>query len=240
VSFSAPAGSVAALTAATPPMQAREALRMRVPPQVLLSLALFAAAPAYAAEALATASNTAAAPGAQPSAGSAQIAFVSGNVAIYQLGQSDWARAAVDLPIASGAWLATDPQARAEIRLGADALAIANSTELNFANLRGQSRQIALSSGRIDVRVDQPARNPSDEIDIPGGAVWLNAPGAYDVSVGREGHPTRIAVFEGTARFAGGGLDQTIPAGNTLVLRKSGANLTGSVERATPDEFVKW
>ena len=231
---------------------------MRVLPQTVLALALLAV-PAYAAEAPATAPEAqspagSASPG-QPAgtgtpAGSAQIAFVSGTAAIYQLGQSDWTRAAADLPIASGAWLATDPKSRAEIRRGADALDLANGTEVNFADLHGQRLQVAMQYGRIEVRLHQPtqsqstqgqsAQGRSDEIDLPGGAVWLTAPGTYDISVGAAGQPSRIAVFDGSAHFAGGGVDQTIPSGNALVLRQAGANLTGSVARATPDEFARW
>ena len=207
---------------------------MRVPP-LILSLVLLAT-PAYAAEAPSAPASTGAAP---PAAG-AQIALVSGNVAVYQLGQTDWTRAAVDLPIADGGWLATDAKGRAEIRLGDDALDVGNGTQLNFANLRGKARQVGISFGRIDVRLREAAKNRSDEIDVPGGAVLLTAPGTYDVSVGGDGRPSRIAVFDGSARFTGGGLNQTITPGNALLLQRAGPNLSGSVERAVPDEFVRW
>jgi hypothetical protein len=100
--------------------------------------------------------------------------------------------------------------------------------------------QIALSRGRLNVHLHEFEKGESDEIDLPGGAVWLSAAGTYDVTVGTAGGRTRIAVFEGKARFAGGGLDQTIQAGYALVLQQAGANLTASVERAIPDEFADW
>ena len=56
--------------------------------------------------------------------------------------------------------------------------------------------------------------------------------------LGTEGQPTRIAVFEGSARFVGGGVDKTIKAGDTLVLSGNGPNLAAAVEKAAPDEFA--
>ena len=205
---------------------------MRIPLPIVLPLILLAA-PAFGAEAPSTAAN-------HSPTGVARIAVASGNVAIYQLGQTDWRRAAIDQPVASGAWLATDANSRAEIRLAGDAIDVADGTRLNLADLRGKVLQLAISQGRIAARLQQAGDRRSNEIDIPSGAVWLNAPGTYDVTVGTDGQPTRIAVFDGSARFAGGGLDQTIPAGNALVLRQAEANLAGSVEPAKPDEFVKW
>ena len=214
---------------------------MRVSPQILLSVALLAA-PAYAAQQPpAGAADQRPAPAAEPSARAPRIALVSGNVAVYQLGQADWSRAAADRLLASGDWLATDASGRAEIRLGGDALDVASSTQLNFVDLHQHSLQVAMSHGRVAIRLRQPGQGQNDEIDLPGGAVWLTVAGSYDVTVGTEGKPSRIAVFDGRARFAGGGLDQTIETGNALVLRQGdGAKLTASVERATSDEFVKW
>jgi hypothetical protein len=54
---------------------------------------------------------------------------------------------------AAGAWLATDPQSRAEIRVGADSLALSNDTQLDFAELHDKVMQIALAQGRIDLHV---------------------------------------------------------------------------------------
>ena len=46
-------------------------------------------------------------------------------------------------------------------------------------------------------------------------------------------------MFEGSARFAGGGIDTLVSAGDVLVL-SGGDTLSAAVERATPDEFVRW
>src|SRR5205823_2936678 len=77
-----------------------------------------------------------------PPARVGRVAFASGNVAVYQLGQTDWTKATVNLPVASGNWFATDKDARAELRVGPDSVDLANNTELNFADLREGVMQI--------------------------------------------------------------------------------------------------
>jgi hypothetical protein len=64
----------------------------------------------------------------------------------------------------------------------------------------------------------------SSAIDVPRGGVWLLQPGIYDVDSGGPDQPMRITVFEGSARFAGGGSD----------------TLSTAVEHATQDEFLRW
>src|SRR5215813_13050911 len=61
----------------------------------------------------------------------------------------------------------------------------------------------------------------------------------YDIDSGGPDQTTWITVFEGSARFAGGGIDTLVSAGDVLVL-SGGDTLLAAVERATPDEFVRW
>ncbi|HEX3536376.1 MAG TPA: DUF6600 domain-containing protein [Stellaceae bacterium] len=206
---------------------------MRIPAKILFPVALLAAVPAFA-------QTPAPSDQAAPPARVGRVAFASGNVAIYQLGQTDWSKATINLPVASGDWFATDQDGRAELRLGPDSVDLANNTELNFADLREGVMQIALSQGRIDLHLRDLPKGESDEIDLPVGAVWLLQAGIYDVALGGQGQPGRISVFEGSARFVGGGVDKTINAGEALVLNGNGANLAANVEKATQDEFASW
>jgi uncharacterized protein DUF6600 len=212
---------------------------MRVPIRTLLAL-LLVAAPAYAQKPAPAAPDQPPATDNAPPARVGRVAFVAGNVALYQLGQTDWTKAAVNLPVASGDWVATDPQGRAELRIGPDSFDLANNTELNFADLRDNVMQVALVQGRIDAHLRQLNKGESNEIDIPAGGVWLLEPGIYDIAVGTGAEPTRISVFEGSARFAGGKIDKTIKAGDVLVLTGTGDKLAATVERAAPDDFTKW
>jgi hypothetical protein len=79
----------------------------------------------------------------------------------------------------------------------------------------------------------------SSAIDVPRGGVWLLQPGIYDVDSGGPDQPMRITVFEGSARFAGGGIDTSINADDVLVVSGSDT-LSTAVEHATQDEFLRW
>src|SRR6516162_5840305 len=198
---------------------------MRVLAKSLLLLILLFAVPALAQV--------------EPPARVGRVSLVSGALAFYGPGDSDWSAAKVNLPVAADAWLATDPQSRAELRIGADSLDLANDTQLNFAELRDRVMQIALPQGRVDLHLRRLQQDETAEIDVPGGGVWPLRPGVYDIDSGGPDQPTRVTVFEGSAHFIGGGIDTLVNAGDALVLSGSGT-LTAAVEHAAPDEFVRW
>src|SRR4051812_39786826 len=120
----------------------------------------------------------------EPPARVGRVSIVSGTLAFFGPGDSDWSAARVNLPIAAGAWLATDPQSRAEIRVGPTSIDLANETQLKVAELRDKLMQLALTQGRLDMHVRHLNKNETTEIDIPRGGVWLLQPGVYDIDSG--------------------------------------------------------
>ncbi len=198
---------------------------MRFLAKTLLVFAFLSCAPAFAQE--------------EPPARVGRVSLVSGTLAFYGPGDTDWSSAKVNLPVAAGAWLMTDPQSRAEMRVGADSINLSNDTQLNFAELRDQVMQIGLTQGRIDLHLRRLKKDQRAQIDVPRGGLWLLQPGVYDIDSGHPDQPTRITVFEGSARFAGGGIDTLVNAGEMLVVSGSDT-LSAAVERAAPDEFVRW
>jgi hypothetical protein len=198
---------------------------MRVLAKSLLLLILFLAIPALAQV--------------EPPARVGWVSLVSGTLGFYGPGDTDWSAAKVNLPVAAGAWLATDPQSRAEVRVGADSIDLSNDAQLNLAELRDQVMQIALTQGRVNLHLRHLNKDETAEIDVARGGVWLLQPGVYDIDSGGPDQPTRITVFEGSARFAGGGIDTLLNAGDVLALSGSDT-LSAAVERATPDEFAQW
>jgi hypothetical protein len=198
---------------------------MRIPTKSLFALALIANVPAFAGE--------------PPPARVGRVSYVTGTLAFYGPGDADWSAARVNLPVATGGWFATDPQSRAEIRIGAETIDLAGSTQIGITDLNDGIRQIALTQGRLDLNLRQLDSNDSAEVDIPRGGVWLLQAGIYDIDSGTADRPARIMVFVGSARFAGGGADMTIKAGEAAVL--SGADVvSATVEQAAADNFVEW
>src|SRR5260370_41972872 len=95
---------------------------MRLLAKSLLLLSLLVALPAFVQ--------------AEPPTRVGRVSLVSGALAFYGPGDTDWSAAKVNLPAAAGAWFATDQQSRAEIRIGADSINLASDTQLNVAELR--------------------------------------------------------------------------------------------------------
>lgn len=167
------------------------------------------------------------------------LSLRSGNVSLRVPGQTSWADAEVNHPVFTGTAFRTEPQARAEIRIGANTIDLSNSSEIEIASLIDQVTQIALSRGRIDLHLRQVGEGESVEIDTPRGGVRLLGSGKYDIDAGSGDQPLQIEVFEGSARFIGGGSDTLIAAGDMAVLTGSDA-VTTSIEPAAPDGFVEW
>jgi hypothetical protein len=91
----------------------------------------------------------------EPPARVGRISFVSGDLARHAPGQNEWSAAAVNYPVATGTSLWTDPDARAEIRIGPTTIAMANSTELDVGRLTAPVTQINLPQGRLYLHVRQ-------------------------------------------------------------------------------------
>ena len=200
---------------------------MRALAKSLLVIALLAAVPAFAQS--------------QPPARVGRVSLVSGTLAFYGPGDAEWSAAHVNQPVAAGGWFASDPQSRAELRIGPNSINLSNDTQINFADLQDNAMQIALTQGRVGLHLRQPAwrKDETIEIDVPRGVVWLSRIGVYDIAAGSPDQPTRIMVFAGSAQFVGGGVDMTVKPGEQLLI--SGTDtLSAATEPAAPDDFVEW
>jgi hypothetical protein len=191
----------------------------------LIALLLVAAVPAFAEEA--------------PPSRVGRVSFVQGQLAFHMAGETEWSAAALNYPVAAGGNFWTAPQARAEIRIGRQTIDLSGNTAIEVTKLDEHAIQIAVRQGRVNLRLRELANGETVEVDIPRGVVTLLQPGIYDIDAGGKDQPARIAVFEGGAKFAGGGADTAIKAGDAAVI--SGAEtLTAAIERAAPDEFAQW
>src|SRR6185503_8137401 len=167
---------------------------------------------------------------APPPAMAGRVAFVQGQLAFHMVGESQWAAAAVNYPVAAGASFWTGPQARAEFRIGPQTVDLAGNTALDITKLDEHVMQLALHEGRISIRLRELGQGDTVEIDLPRGKVALLQPGVYDIDAGSEDKPARIAVFEGSAQFAGGGADTAVKAGDVVVISGTGT-FTVAAER---------
>ncbi len=175
----------------------------------------------------------------EPPARVGRVSFLSGQLGFHAAGETQWSAAAINYPVATGGSFWTDPQSRAEIRIGAQTIDLSNDTEVDITRLNQQVMQITVPQGRINLHLRNLPEGNTVEIDIPRGGVWLLQPGIYDIAAGTQDQPSRIAVFEGSARFVGGPIDLGIKTGDAAVI-SGWDTLTATLERATPDAFVEW
>ena len=143
---------------------------MRFLAKTILAMTLLACIPAFAEE--------------QPPARVGRVSFISGALAFFAPGDSDWSAANVNYPVAAGEWFATDPQSRAEIRIGTETIDIAGDTQFDIADLGSRVVKAGVTQGRIEVNLPQFGPDESVEIDIPRGGVWLLQRGIYDIESG--------------------------------------------------------
>jgi FecR protein len=174
-----------------------------------------------------------------PPARVGRVSFVSGNLAFHTAGQTEWSAAAVNYPVATGASLWTDADSRAEVRIAPDTTDMASNTELDVTELGERVSRLGVPQGRINLHLRHLDQGQSFEIDIPRGAVQLLQPGYYDIDAGTQDQPARVAVFEGSAQFIGGGTDIAIKAGDVATLNGL-SPVTASFEPAVADAFVEW
>jgi hypothetical protein len=202
--------------------------------------------------------------------------YVSGEVAYAlhgnaaELGGSSWLAAEFDQPIAEDMSVQTGPLARARIRIGPNAVEIAADSEFDVLNLTDQLVEASLRQGRVFLQIRNLQEGERVEIEIPTGSLWLLKPGAYDIDVGSDDRPARVAVFEGIARFVDGNTDLRIEAGQEAQVtpsypaaavvsqlppsampaaaeansdrpRPAGSETAANeTSNAAPDEFVSW
>ena len=174
-----------------------------------------------------------------PPARVGRVSLASGHAGFRGAGETSWSEAEINDPVFTGASLRTDPQARAEMRVGADTIDLAGGTEIAIVRANERVAEIAVRHGRIDLDIRRLAAGDSVQIDIARGGVWLLRPGRYDIDAGGPDQPPRVVAFTGAARFAGSGGDIPIKAGDAAVLTAAGP-LAATIEPAAGDEFAVW
>ncbi|MBV9860808.1 MAG: hypothetical protein JO267_01535 [Alphaproteobacteria bacterium] len=167
-----------------------------------------------------------------------RVSWAAGAVAVRSP-DGDWRPAVENYPVGPGMSVRTAAQGGAELRLGPMTLALSNATRLEVTSLDAAAAQFTLPEGRVGIDLRRLDDAAGVAIALPHGRVSLLQPGQYDISAGTAQEPARVAVFTGSARFAGSALDITIDQGKTAML--SGADpVTAVVEPAAADSFVEW
>lgn len=180
----------------------------------------------------------AAALSADPPARVGRLARLEGTVSTHGAGSTQWSPAVLNFPVASGDSISTQPQAQADIEVGADLATLADNSELDLATL--DDRNLVASEPQGALFLDLRDVRPGDTytINTPRGAVQIAASGEYEILAGDANTPTRVAVVRGAAQLTSGAL--ALRAGQGQMAVASGdQEVQGDVEPLTSyDPFL--
>jgi hypothetical protein len=176
----------------------------------------------------------------EPPARVGRISLLQGTVSWHTADQNQWSPAVLNYPITSGDAFWTEPNARAELRIGDDSLRLDSATELDVQQLDDHTLVVAVPQGTINVHVQSLPEGDSYRVTTPRGTVDLFTAGTYRIDAGSTDTPTSVAVLRGHARFSG---DRalTITAGETALASGNDPHAYAyRVVETVPTSFDNW
>lgn len=191
----------------------------------MLALAFFAT-PAFAAD---------------PPSQVGRLNHISGAVSFAPAEASnDWTAALLNRPITTGDRLWADTGGRAEIHVGSTAIRLSEQTSLHVLNIDDRGIQLGLGQGSVNVRLRRLSADEVFEVDTPRGAVILDQPGSYRISVDPSGVATTVSVYSGRAEVLTSELRFPVRADQQA--RIAGTDPVSYDIASTPplDEFDRW
>jgi hypothetical protein len=170
----------------------------------------------------------------------ARISSLKGEVSFLRAGVDQWSQAALNFPATTGDRIYTDEGARAELQIGPYTVRTWERTDLTVTNLNDQITQLGLEQGSLCVTVNELHSGETVEIDTPNGALTLLERGKYRVDVDPDGNHTRVSVTQGRLEISGGGVSQSVEAGQAVELSGSESVDVEPVPIRPPDTFDAW
>lgn len=88
-----------------------------------------------------------------------RLSYISGPVSFAPAGLDDeWSLAVINRPVTTGDHLWSDEGGRAEVHIGATAIRLGASTNVDVLSLDGRTTQLRIVQGTLNVRVRHVAR----------------------------------------------------------------------------------
>ncbi len=166
-----------------------------------------------------------------------RLAAVNGAVSYHEPNADQWSSAGLNYPIAGGDAFWTQPNATAEMEIGASHVSMNGGTELDVAALDDSGLQVTLPQGEIYLHTEDFGPNESWSVQTPRGLVMLAGSGRYDIAAGDTQTATTVTVLEGSVQVNGPGVGLRVGSGQTATI--TGARtFTASVGPAQSDPFL--
>ena len=168
-----------------------------------------------------------------------RLAYVQGQVALYQDPEIGWDQAYVNSPITSENSIWTEPGARAEMRVSGMAIRLDDGTQLDVARLDDEALDAFVVQGSVSVRVRWFDEGQGLDFSSPHGRFHLFGVGQYRIDVDRQRDETLVTVFNGSAALRAANGDVRIEAGSALRIY-GGPNPSYERERAHEAAIDRW
>ncbi|MBV9343654.1 MAG: hypothetical protein JOZ03_01535 [Gammaproteobacteria bacterium] len=163
-----------------------------------------------------------------------QVSFAPGEA------PDQWVQVPLNRPLTAGDRLWADTGSVAELHVGSTALHIGQQTSMDVLNLDDHTIQLRLAQGDLTARVrDLP---PGDRIEIatPSGAVVVQQPGSYHVSVDPQSDSARAIVNFGQAQVITPAQALTVPSSQALWFANGAPPQFQLVTAQSTDELERW
>ena len=172
-----------------------------------------------------------------PPAQVGRVAAVDGTVSYHPADADQWNAATLNYPVSTGDAYWTEPQASAQLEVGASRIALSGSTEFDVGVLDENGLQATAAQGEIYLHLRNLAPGQSWSVQTPRGQVTLAGDGRYAIFAGDTENPTVVTVLEGSAQLNGPGLAAQIDARQAATITGTDS-FTASIGPAEPDGFV--
>lgn len=168
-----------------------------------------------------------------------RIALVQGAVSLRAGADAPWIAAELNYPVTAGAGLWTAPGGRAELQIGHARLDIDGGTELEVTTIDENMVALAVSQGRVDIRLHYRRADERYAIATPRGTVDMTTDGFYRIVAGGDAASTRVAVFDGAAIVSSPANSISVDRGVETVIASLDPP-SYAANAAHPDPFDRW
>jgi hypothetical protein len=134
----------------------------------------------------------------------------------------------------------TGPNAHAAVQIGSSDLRLWGGSDVTLTNLNEQYEQIGMAAGSMHVRVFAMQPGGAIEVDTPNGAVIIQDPGDYRISVYPGQQASLVAVFSGAVQITGPGMNQEVDSGEAVQLSGADPAEIGLVDMPYADGLDNW
>jgi hypothetical protein len=167
-----------------------------------------------------------------------RVSYLHGEVSFWRPGATDWAPAALNMPLAPGDVLYAGPAGNVEIQIGPRAFArAAYGAQIGLDNQEPDFIQLRVTSGHAALDLRELAPGHTVELDTPGAAFTVERTGYYHVEAGPDATAFR-AYRGGSASVSAAGGPATVVAGNQQVLVSGGES--PRVETGAAPALTAW